>query len=567
MPDPIIEYDELASLNLLKALSDGAADSPDWFRLRMMAEIVSLSPGFDKLLSLDSNNINEYPHQVDAVLTALRKMRGRALLADEVGLGKTIEAGIILKELILRGLAKKILILVPASLTGQWQEEMFTKFNLDFVVNTTSDGWTESDKIIASLDLAKRPEHAAKIVAGNYDLLIIDEAHRLRNRTSQAWTFVNSINRKYMLLLTATPVHNDMSELYSLITLLKPGLLKTYRSFRQRYVNPNNPLRPVNGAELKALLSEVMIRNRRSSVSVKFPPRTAYTYNMKLSGAEWELYSAVTGFIRASRPTATDLLSLSLLQREVCSSASSAKSTLDKLASAPGIAPGKAEHLRQIADMAGKVTECSKVEGVCKIVEKAQDKVIVFTEFIESQKLIMEALKGRGISAVEFNGSLTVCEKNAAITAFKGDTQVLVSTESGGEGRNLQFCNVMINYDLPWNPMLIEQRIGRIHRLGQTREVFIFNLASHNTIESYILDLLANKIKMFELVVGELDLILGNMETKDTFESALRKIWIQSTSDNEIKSKLDDFGKKLSSARARFAEIKEAETIVSKLFT
>ena len=208
MSEPIFLFDDVGYVKLMDDLKNGQSDTPEWFKLRMQAEEVALSPGFDQLLSL-KNNINEYPHQIDAVLTVLRRMRGRALLADEVGLGKTIEAGIILKELAMRGLARKILILVPASLTLQWQQEMETKFNEEFIVADSADDWAQ-DKVIASIDLAKRPEHAKEIVAQNYDLLIIDEAHKLRNRTSQARHFVNSVKRKYILLLTATPVHNDL---------------------------------------------------------------------------------------------------------------------------------------------------------------------------------------------------------------------------------------------------------------------------------------------------------------------------------------------------------------------
>ena len=565
MAEPVFLYDELKSAKLLENLQNGHTDTPEWFKLRLQAEEIKLSPGFDELLSLDLNNIDEYPHQTEAVFTALRRMRGRALLADEVGLGKTIEAGIILKELLMRGLAKKILILVPASLTMQWQQEMETKFDIEFVIANSVDDWT-NEKVIASIDLAKRPEHAKEIVAQSYDMLMVDEAHRLRNRTSLAWKFVNSIKRKYILLITATPVHNDLSELYSLVTLLKPGLLKTYRSFRERYIDSNNPLEPHNWTELKKLLSEVMIRNRRRSVSVKFPPRTAYTYNVKLSDEEQKLNAAIFNFTRNSNQSASDLLILSILQREVCSSAAAVKSTLDRLCESDDLLPEKKILIEQIAQLAGSVQTTSKVDAVCKIIEKAQDKVIIFTEFIESQKIIMNRLKERGIAVVEFNGGLTSAEKNQVIKEFQDNAQVLVSTESGGEGRNLQFCNVMINYDLPWNPMLIEQRIGRIHRLGQTREVFVFNLAAQDTIEAYILDLLANKIKMFELVIGELDLILGNIETKDTFEGMLRKIWLESKDNNELKKKLSDFGKTIDDARKRFGEIKEADIVVSRIF-
>ncbi len=441
---------------------------------------------------------------------------------------------------------------------------MASKFDEEFAIGSSSGDWS-GDRLIASIDLAKRPENAEKIHAQSFDLLVVDEAHRLRNRRSQAWGFVNRIRRKYMLLLTATPVHNDLSELYSLVTLLNPGLLKTYRAFRQRYVNPQNPLKPANWAELKGLLSEAMIRNRRASVSVKFPPRTAYTYRVKLSPAEWSLYTAVTRFIREEKPSATDLLTLSLLQREVCSSPAAALGTLDKLAQ--GRASGeRLERLQELSGLARVAASAAKVEAVCKIVEKAQDKVIVFTEFSASQRLIAGALRAGGVRAVLYHGGLTPAEKNEAVRAFREEGQVLVSTESGGAGRNLQFCNVMINYDLPWNPMLIEQRIGRIHRLGQKREVFVFNLAAQNTIESYILDLLANKIRMFELVVGELDLILGNLEGKDTFEGILRRVWLESKTDEDMKKRLDAFGKEIDQARDRFARIKEAEVIVSGMF-
>jgi SNF2 family DNA or RNA helicase len=565
MPDPAITFDRSTYDRILEDLSRGRSDSPEWFRLRLKAEQIALSPGFEQLLSLDLNNIDEYPHQINAVLTALRRMRGRALLADEVGLGKTIEAGIILKELLIRGLVRKALILVPASLTVQWQQEMETKFGEEFTIADDTDDWTK-DRIIASVDLAKRPEHAKEIVAQSWDLLVVDEAHKLRNRQSQGWKFVNSIKRKYILLLTATPVHNDLSELYSLVTLLQPGLLKTYRAFRQRYVDANHPLRAHNWDELKALLSEVMIRNRRTSVSVKFPPRTAYTYQVKLSQEERRLYDAVSQFARGTDAAATDLFTLDLLQREVCSSAAAVKATLDRLTAPDKVDPERAWPLRDLAKLAASVPVASKVEAVGRIVEKADDKVIVFTEFTESQRLISQGLKERGVSFVEFHGGLTAAEKNRAVEAFRNDAQVLVSTESGGEGRNLQFCNVMINYDLPWNPMLIEQRIGRIHRLGQTREVFVFNLAAADTIEAYILDLLSQKIRMFELVVGELDLILGNMETTESFEGTLRDIWFGSKTDDEARRKLDEFGSRIDDARKRFAQIKEAEVVVSKLF-
>ena len=185
MAEPIYLSDDDAFEKLQEKLKSGIVEPAEWFKLRNEAEAVALSPGFDTLLSLSANNIDEYQHQIDAALTALRRMRGRVILADEVGLGKTIEAGIILKELLLRGLVKRVLILVPASLTLQWQQEMVEKFNEDFVIAHDSSSWV-NNRVIASIDLAKRSEHASQIQNHDYDLLIIDEAHRLKNRQSMA---------------------------------------------------------------------------------------------------------------------------------------------------------------------------------------------------------------------------------------------------------------------------------------------------------------------------------------------------------------------------------------------
>lgn len=558
-------FDEQLYLELQKRVSSESFGPPNWYRLRLQAEELALSPGFDQLLSLDANNIDEYPHQIEAACTALREMRGRALLADEVGLGKTIEAGIIMKELLLRGLARKVLILTPASLCVQWQQEMENKFNERFIINDDPDTWDKHDRVIASLDLAKRLEHAERITKVNYDLLIVDEAHKLRNRASLSWKLVNSIRRKYLLLLTATPVHNDLSELYSLVTLLRPGLLRTYRAFRRSFVNPMDPRRPINRATLKRLLSQCMIRNRRGHVSVYFPPRTAYTYRVALSQQEIRLYGETTNLIRQCQASPQDAMTLILLQQEVVSSAAAARSTLVKLAR-----KNPPEQLRpaliELCDLAHQIGPGAKADALAQIVEKAGDKVIVFTDFRATQEVICKHLGDRGVSVVEFHGGLSAKQKEEAVQGFRDKAQVMVSTESGSEGRNLQFCNVMVNYDLPWDPMLIEQRMGRIHRLGQEREVFVFNLAARDTIEDYILDLLANKIRMFELVIGELDLILGEMSGEETFEKTLRRVALTGKTDEDVKQELAKLGHRVDDARNRFSEIKEAEMLVSKIF-
>lgn len=564
---PLTQLDEGALQRLRQVLTEGHPDSPKWFHLRTQAERIALSPGFDELLGLDLNAIDEYPHQIEAARAALRRMRGRALLADEVGLGKTIEAGLVMKELMLRGLARKILILVPASLTIQWQQEMETKFGESFLVNRSVEGWEEHDRLIGSLDTAKRPNHSARIEAVEWDLLVVDEAHKLRNHRTQLWRFVNRLKKRYVLFLTATPVHNDLRELYNLITVLKPGLLGTYPHFREKFIRAGGDRRVAkNRTALKALLRDVMIRNRRGHVSVKFLPRHAFTVGVRLSPGERDLYRSVSlalrqgARFREGAHRGTTALRLVSLQEQLCSSPQAIARTLAKMAEKGG------EPWSSLASEASALEVSAKTKSVLNIIGEAPDKVVVFTDHRATQEHLINRLEREQISAAAFHGGLSAREKERVVDSFKEGVRVLVSTESGAEGRNLQFCNVMINYDLPWNPMRLEQRIGRLHRLGQKREVFVFNLSAQGTIEEKILDLLTRKIRMFELVIGELDLILGNLGGSATFEGQLRRLWLESASDTELNEKLDAFGEELARARDAFAGVKEAELIVSQIF-
>src|SRR5690606_25039061 len=173
---------------------------------------------------------------------------------------------------------------------------------------------------------------------------------------------------------------------------------------------------------------------------------------------------------------------------------------------------------------------------------------LIFTEYRKTLDTLVRQLNEWGISAVGFHGGLDIRQKEAAVAAFRGDSngnpgaRVLVSTESGAEGRNLQFCHQLINYDLPWNPMRVEQRIGRLHRLGQAQDVTIFNLSCNETVEAHIIDLLARKIRMFELVIGELDLILGNIEGAKSFEDMLRAAWEASTGPDDLRERIEHLG-------------------------
>ncbi|MBI3360175.1 MAG: DEAD/DEAH box helicase, partial [Chloroflexi bacterium] len=224
---------------LLETLSAGQFLDPDHYRLQLA----------DELICLPTLNFQPFDYQIRAAQTALRRFRGRGLLCDEVGLGKTIEAGLALKEYLTRQLARRVLIVTPPALVEQWREELAGKFGLtDFVSSADADfraagvgAWARFQRVIASLATARRVEHRAAIAEIDYDLVIVDEAHHLKNRASVSWKFVNSLKKKYVLLLTATPVENSLDELYNLITLLKPGQLKTPREFQRQFVVPGDP--------------------------------------------------------------------------------------------------------------------------------------------------------------------------------------------------------------------------------------------------------------------------------------------------------------------------------------
>ncbi len=550
------------------------------YRLRLQAEALRLSRGFDQLICLEDIAVDHYEHQLETALRALRDMRGRALLADEVGLGKTIEAGIIMKELIERGLVRTVLVLTPASLTEQWREELSSKFREEFTVVDTVEGWqdvqsAETGRWIVSLDRAKRDRHSEGALAREYDLLIVDEAHKLKNRSTLAWKFVNQIRKRYVLMLTATPVQNDLLELYSLITILSPGQLGTVRGYRRHFLESADKRRPKNTPALRRLLNDVMIRNRRSSVDVTFPRRQAAIYHLALSDAEFQLYADVTDYIRRrfQDQDSTKLMRLTLiiLQRELTSSPQAVASTLAKMIEDRSHSEKARSELRNFLALAESIPVGRKLVAVEEILDRFPGQFLIFTEYRKTLDAIVARLEAQGVDVIGFHGGLDIRQKEAAVAAFKGSpdrpgVRVMVSTESGAEGRNLQFCHQLINYDLPWNPMRVEQRIGRLHRLGQAHDVTIFNLSCNETIEAHIIDLLARKIRMFELVIGELDLILGNIDGAKSFEDLLRQAWESATSENDLRERMTQVGDVLINARREYERVRESNQLLDTVF-
>jgi SNF2 family DNA or RNA helicase len=552
--------------NVVESLREPSLDGIEPYRLHLKAAEHSLRRGFDQLVSLDHlHDVERFPYQIKACLRVLREMKGRALLADEVGLGKTIEASVVLKEYIMRGLVHRALILVPASLTTQWREELLTKFHLNFSIHGRKEGWSDVPFVIASLDTAKMARNRDMILKGRYDLVIVDEAHRLRNHQTLAWKFVSQVSAKYLLLLTATPVQNDLRELYNLVTLLRPGTLGTYRTFRRNFMVRGDKRLPKNTADLSRLLQKVMIRTTRSTTAIKFPKRRVQTYTFPLNDAERLLYDGVTEFVR-SRVSAAKGMDFQkwhfvalVLQKEIGSSTAAARKTLER---ARGDIRYRAEwaDLDQLLTLARAAGDSPKLEGLLEIVKKHRDKVIVFTQFRTTLDYLAGHLRAAGHSVSLFHGNLSALEKEAAIEEFRSESRILISTEAGGEGRNLQFCQTVVNYDLPWNPMKVEQRIGRVHRLGQTKDITIYNFSSEETVESYVLEILHQKINMFELVIGEMDMILGHFSEQNTFEDTVFKIWAHSKGAGEVRRRFSQLGDRLLVAKRRYEAIKEMDS-------
>ncbi len=554
---------------ILQRLTHRQFDDETAYRLRLSAEHMLLVQGFEELLCLDAIAVDPFAYQVKTTQAVLRRLRGRGLLCDEVGLGKTIEAGLVLKEYILRGLVKKVLVLTPPGLTEQWQEELSSKFLLDnFITHDAPDfraqgdqAWGHYDRVIASLATARLSGNREIIEQIAYDLVIVDEAHHLKNRNSVSWRFVNALQKKYILFLTATPVQNKLDELYNLITVLKPGQLKTEREFRQQFVVRGDPRSPKNRGMLRELLADVMVRNTRDQVNIQLPRRRATTLRLDLSAEEQKFYAAVSTFIRstlAQEPTRRGVqrLTLMTLQREIGSSPLAAVPTLEKIAAWRALSAEQRSTALELAHQASQVSQQAKVEALLKLLQGGDEKVIIFTHFLSTLHHLAEALTAAGLDVVSYHGGLSLSDKNQAIADFAGPRRILLSSEAAGEGRNLQFCWRMVNYDLPWNPMRIEQRIGRIHRIGQQHEVNIVNLAAKGTVEDYILDVLDSKINMFELVVGEMDMILGNLENEREFEDWIFDIWAGAQSDVEVETGMADLGEALLRARSTYQETK-----------
>lgn len=550
----------------------------------------------DALVAPLEGSVIPLPHQLYALQRAMSGDRVRYLLADEVGLGKTVEAGLILRELKVRGLAKRILVVAPAGLVSQWVSEMQTHFHEDFrLVQPSNFGawrqlagvdenenlWRLQDQVVCSLDSVKpmdarrgwtteqvaryNRERFEDLVSAGWDLIIIDEAHRLGGSNEEVARYrlgeALAQAAPYLLLLSATPHQGKTDAFRRLVAFLDADALPDDESVTQANVAP------------------FVIRTEKSRAidaegKPLFKPR--YTQIISIAwdesrGEQRALYDAVTEYVREGynqalreKKTAVGFLMI-LFQRLVTSSTAAIRTALERrlqvLEQPSGQLSIFAEDVGEDwVDLDGQdqmeslltsrlkglkneraevelllsaARRCEarapdgKTEGLLSWIQKLQReendpslKVLVFTEFVPTQTMLAKFLRQRGYTVTCLNGSMSLEDRKTVQRSFANEAQVLVSTDAGGEGLNLQFAHVVVNYDLPWNPMKIEQRIGRVDRIGQKHVVRALNFALEDTVELRVREVLEQKLQRIleEFGVDKLSDVLDSEEGGVDFE-------------------------------------------------
>jgi len=568
--EPEITY-ETKSQPVISAIKEIRRSTKSDLETTLQAYKLSFRTSYDQLICLPTlQNVQSLWYQEDTARKVMKLFRGRAILADEVGLGKTIEACMILKEYLLRGLIRTALILTPSNLVNQWYDELLSKFRLSFVSSNDSlfrqdaNRFWRSPLILASIHTVKTKHHFDSVISRNYDMVIVDEAHHLKNRNTLNWKLVNAIPKTFLLLLTATPIQNNLEELFNLVTLLSPGHLKTRKAFKKEFITRGNPTDPQNREKLRQLLKEVMVRNTRSVTQVHLPPRFATTVKISPSHSEEDFYQLISNFITEQakiRSNGITRLSLQKLLEAAGSSHFAALRMLENIANRDN--NGVNYRAREIIKLGKEIQVAAKTQQVVDLLHALPDQKIIFVNYRATLEYLQEILGQQRITHVVYQGTMTATQKQATIDAFLDGCPVLLATGTGGEGHNLQFCHTMINYDLPWNPMEIEQRIGRIHRIGQEKEVQVYNFCASGSIEDHILEVLDRKINMFELVVGEIDMILGRMKGEQEFSELVYDIWIKNSDDKKRKEAFNALASRLKRARMAYEKSKELD---EKLF-
>lgn len=553
---PVLEVDAEPQAEVLAAWEERRAAPLHHARLAAAIAELRGPPGFDRLVCADRlPRVDTMFYQQEAALRVLRGMRGRALLADEVGLGKTIEAGLVLKELLVRGLVNRILVLCPQSLVSQWQAELFDKFDeLLLILGRDIDStlaW-RSGRLIASYASLEERWHAEELAAQDFDLVILDEAHYLNDpANARALATVRGLRKRYFLLLSATPMHNDLGELHNILTLLRPGHVGTREEFLKTYADLESDLGARNLDTLRRIVQEVMIRNLRTKVALdhQFPRRRASRRELQPPADGREVYQEAQALLRehaVNGPVRQLLLDRGGVGERLISSRAAFAERIGQIASQLDRRGHRVllHRLRSFsADPRLDALVEPKVEAMIEVVRsrvgnrgsRRGAKVVVFSQFNATAQVLYRRLAATGVAAFLYDEAADRGTNERVIGDFyHAGPSVLVCPGEAEQGLNLQFASIMVNYDLPWDPMRIEQRIGRIQRLrSESPEVEIINLVLRSTIEEEIIEVLERKIRMFEAVVGPLQAILGNLEKGEDPQQWFGDIFLDVSVDTE----------------------------------
>ena len=597
------------------------------FKLNFLSHYLEALSSDEKALSTVNFKIKPLPHQLLALNFVIDQFRPRCLLADEVGLGKTIEAALIMEELKLRNIVKRVLIVTPAGLTQQWRDELKLKFGEDFSIfngesfksfkqlyGQESNCWLELDNVITSLDFLKpkkihddlssketerRNKHNKQVfedcINAKWDMVLIDEAHKLTKYEGGKETARYKLGKMLsesvpiFLILTATPHQGKQDVFKNLLRLVDP-----YTFNRLEDVTPQN-------------VSKITVKNQKRA-SIDFNGNKLFKeritslkrikWEIKTDDPERELYQAVEEYIseyydHAQQEKNRILIFLLMLYQRIVSSSSRAilKSLERRLATLNSLR-SQAKELREYSlddffDLPGEsqiedlekivpilnnphlvkkevriVSHCiklaknaiigrndAKLRSLMEIIDEIRRrendkdvKILIFTEFIETQMYIIESLKNLGYKTAFINGKISLDEKINQKMRFMDDAQIMVSTDAGGEGINLQFCHVVINYDIPWNPMKIEQRIGRVDRIGQKKDVIVINFVLNDTIEEYVRMVIESKLQLIKEQFGDdkLNDILSTLDEEFSFDKLYIKYLVGGKRDEDKLQEISD---------------------------
>ncbi|MBV6627861.1 MAG: DUF3883 domain-containing protein [Rivularia sp. (in: Bacteria)] len=596
------------------------------FRLGVEALRLGLAYEYDPFFALAIARIDPLPHQLEAVYNYfLKQPRVRFLLADDPGAGKTIMAGLLLKELKVRGLVRRTLIITPANLTFQWQRELKDKFREDFEVirgdilraNYGSNPWKEKKQVVTSVSWVSRIEDAKEsLLRSDWDLIIVDEAHKMSAHSSDKKTLAYRLGEElskltdHYLLMTATPHKGDPKNFCLFLELLDRDVYGDVKSLEEAMQRNSAPFYLRRTKEALVTFPEP----ETGIVKKLFTNRKVETIDFQIDADEFDFYDDLTNYVddQSIKASSDDSargralgFTMAMLQRRFASSMYAVRRSLERMRDKrekiledpegyrqEQIAKKIPEHFDELTeveqqkilgDLEGVVAsidpnalkeEISKLNKLivqaCSLEKREiesklvklkevitrhgifQDpkmKLLIFTEHKDTLDYLVSKLRGWGLSVTQIHGGMKVGDRDTPNTRiysereFREDCQVLVATEAAGEGINLQFCWFMINYDIPWNPVRLEQRMGRIHRYGQDKDCLIFNFVSTNTREGRVLGKLFERIRAIELDLdpertGKVFNVLGDVFPANQLERMIRDMYAHNLTEAVIKDRI-----------------------------